>query len=335
MSSIHTAVPPLPTAWEGDRVDLDTPAGRVSLYCSFPAAVPGSAGSTAQPSQPSQHPPLLLVHSVNAAASAAEVAPLFNHYRTRRPVYALELPGYGFSDRSDRVYSLRLMTDAVHAAVTWVREKSGGGPIDVLAVSLACEFVARVQCEAPGAFRRMAMVSPTGFRGPKLRYGPTGSSLGLPWLHRVLRWRPWREAIFNGLTRPAVVRYFLQRTWGAKVIDEYLWRYCVVTARQPGARHAPLYFVSAFLFSNDVNTLYESLDIPVWVSMATRGDFTDYQGRVTVKSKPNWQFHAVTGGALPYFEDLAAFTRLLDPFWSSGEVNAQRESSPNFPSPFS
>jgi pimeloyl-ACP methyl ester carboxylesterase len=49
--------------------------------------------------------PLLLIHSVNAAASAYEVRPLFDHYRGRRPVYALDLPGFGQSDRSDRLYS--------------------------------------------------------------------------------------------------------------------------------------------------------------------------------------------------------------------------------------
>ena len=49
-----------------------------------------------------QGPPLLLVHSVNAAASAAEVRPLHEHYRATRTVLSLDLPGYGFSDRSDR-----------------------------------------------------------------------------------------------------------------------------------------------------------------------------------------------------------------------------------------
>lgn len=47
-------------------------------------------------------PPLLLVHSVNPAASAAEVRPLFDHYRATRTVFALDLPGFRFSDRSDR-----------------------------------------------------------------------------------------------------------------------------------------------------------------------------------------------------------------------------------------
>jgi hypothetical protein len=106
----------------------------------------------------------------------------------------------------------------------------------------------------------------------------------------------------------------LQRTWGSKDIDEALWRYDVLTTRQPGAKHAPLYFLSAHLFAADINTLYEKLACPVWVSMATRGDFTNYKGRTTVAQHANWQFVLMQGGALPYFEDLAAFTAQSDPF---------------------
>src|SRR5690606_14489158 len=45
---------------------------------------------------------VVLVHSVTAAASAYEMRPLFEALRGSRPVYALDLPGFGFSDRSDR-----------------------------------------------------------------------------------------------------------------------------------------------------------------------------------------------------------------------------------------
>jgi pimeloyl-ACP methyl ester carboxylesterase len=303
LNSAHRASPSpaLPKALQADRLELDTPAGRVSYYHSAPQ------DSIALP-------PLLLVHSVNATGSAAEVAPLFEHYRARRAVYALDLPGFGFSDRSERDYTPRLMTDAVLALIDVMRQAHGGVAVDVLGVSLASEFVARAQREAPHHIRRLALVSPTGFSRAKRRYGPPGSNLGMPWLYKTLTWPFWADGIYRNLTRPGVIRYFLQRTWGSKNIDEALWRYDLLTARQPGAQHAPFYFVSAFLFSNDISSLYEAIDCPVWVSMATRGDFTDYQGRTTVQSKPNWRFHAVAGGALPYFEDLPAFAAVLDPF---------------------
>ncbi len=294
----------LPLAFPAERRDLESPAGRLSLY----RAQPAGAGNGL--------PPLLLVHSINAAGSAAEVAPLFAHYRQQRAVYALELPGFGFSDRSDRPYTPRLMTDALQWALAVIQAESGGLAADVVALSLSCEFAARASCETPQLIRRLAMVSPTGFSRKKRRYGPAGSVVGPPWLLRLLRWPRWSEGVYRTLTRPAVIRYFLVRTWGSDAIDEALWRYDLLTTRQPGARFAPLYFVSAQLFSADINTLFEALTAPVWVSMATRGDFTDYQGRTTVANRSNWEFHAIDGGALPYFEDLAGFTRRLDPFWA-------------------
>ncbi|GAB5492156.1 MAG: hypothetical protein Phog2KO_23710 [Phototrophicaceae bacterium] len=50
--------------------------------------------------------PLVLLHSINAAANAYEMQPLFEHYQDDRPVYVLDLPGFGFSDRSNRDYSI-------------------------------------------------------------------------------------------------------------------------------------------------------------------------------------------------------------------------------------
>ncbi len=281
---------------------MDSPAGPISYYHATPAQAA------------KEQTPLLLIHSVNAAGSAAEVAPLFDHYRTTRPVYALDLPGFGFSSRADRAYTPRLMTDTVLTLVDVMRKAHGGAAVDVLGVSLGCEYAARAQREAPQSIRRVALVSPTGFSRAKRRYGPPGSNLGLPWLYKLFTWPFWSDGIYRNLTRPGVIRYFLQRTFGTKKIDEALWRYAVLTTRQPGSKHAPFYFVSAYLFSNDINTLYEAIDCPVCVTMATRGDFTDYQGSKTVSHKPNWHFYKVEGGALPYFEDLPAFTAVLTSF---------------------
>ena len=208
------------------------------------------------------------------------------------------------------------MTDALLAALDVMRAEHGGQAADVLAVSLSSEFAARAKYEAPHSIRRLALVSPTGFSGTKLRHGPAGGTLGLPWLYRLLSLKIWGQGIFNTLTRPGVIRYFLKRTWGAENIDEQLWQYCLITSRQPDAAKVAFYFVSGFLFSADINQLYESQEGPVWVSMPTRGDFTDYRGRHTVEGRTNWQFYAVEGGALPFFEDLTDFTQKLDPFWS-------------------
>jgi pimeloyl-ACP methyl ester carboxylesterase len=296
---------PLPPALSAPQRVIHTVAGRIHLYESTPPeALPGL-------------PPLLLVHSVNAAASAAEVRPLFEHYRRERVVVAMELPGYGLSERGDRMYTPRLMTDAIHAVLEDLARVYGPQPVDVLALSLASEFAARAAMEAPQRVAHLALVSPTGLSGMRPRRGAAGSTSYKPRVHAVLRWAGWSQGVFDLLTRPAVIRYFLRKTWGSPHIDPQLWPYCVRTARQDGARFAPLCFLSLAMFSRDIHTVYESLQCPVWISMATRGDFTNYRGLALLQTSGAWQCHKVTGGALPYFEDLPDFVTRLTPFWRS------------------
>ena len=294
------AAPSLPHAVSGERVEFDSAAGRLSIYV---------AGKGA---------PLLLIHSINAAGSAAEVRPLHEHYRATRRVFSLDLPGFGFSERSDRVYSPRLMTDAVHAATELIRARSGDAkrhaPIDALALSLSCEYLARAAAEAPAAYRSLAFVSPTGFNAGAKRRGPPGTSLGPPWAYKLVRGPGWAAPLYRGLTRPGVIRYFLRRTWGSKQIDEALLAYDVITARQPGAMYAPLYFLSAALFSADIHTVYEQLTMPVWLSHGVRGDFTDYRGTTLIEDRPNWRVSLFPTGALPHFEVPLTFATAYNAF---------------------
>src|ERR1700753_2609351 len=115
------AAPLLPPALPGSRISFESDAGQLTLY---------SSGSGQRP--------LLLVHSINAAASSAEVRPIYERYCSRRSTYALDLPGFGLSERSDRPYTVRLMTDAIHAAVARIQRECGGQKVDVLGVSLSC-----------------------------------------------------------------------------------------------------------------------------------------------------------------------------------------------------
>lgn len=256
--------------------------------------------------------PLVLVHSVNAAASVAEVRPLFEHFKATRTVWALDLPGFGHSVRRDVDYTPRLMTDALHALR---RQIGGSGAVDALAVSLGCEFLARAAAERPADWGRIALVSPTGMNGTTPRRGPAQGTRQVPGLLPVLSFPLWSSALFNGLTKPGVVRYFLEKTFGSKTIDERLWEDAVATAREPGARHAPLAFLSARLFSADVTSVYEALAQPVWASHGTVGDFTDYRGKVLFEGRPNWRFSVFEGcGALPYFQQPARFAAEFQAF---------------------
>jgi pimeloyl-ACP methyl ester carboxylesterase len=262
-------------------------------------------------------PPLLLVHSVNAAASVAEVQPLIDAFAARRSVFAPDLPGFGASDRSDRAYTPRLMTDALHDSVAEIRRRHGEVPIDALALSTGCEFIARAAMEDPRAFRSLALASPTGFMGTTPRRGRPGSTRAISGMLALLRGPGWGGALFRGLTKPGVVRYFLRRTFGRDEIDPALWAAAVQAAQAPGAEHAPLHFLAGHLFSADIHTVYDALAMPVWMSHGVRGDFTDYRGKAFVEKKPNWRFRVFETGAIPWFEQREEFVAAYAQFLAS------------------
>ena len=297
----------LPAALSGERREIDCPAGRLSYY----AAGPDEHASSAAPAN---RTPLLLLHSINAAGSAYEVRPLFEHYRQQRPVYAPDLPGFGFSDRSDRPYLPRLMTDAVHAMVAEIQRVHGEVPVDVIGVSLASEYAARAAVEAPRRFRSVALVSPTGFNRGAPFNGAPSSHRGIAWLRRFFFNPRWSDRLYGWLTQRAVIRYFLKKTWGSAQIDEGLLDYNVLTTRQPGSKFAPYWFVSAHLFSADITRVYQSLTMPVWMVHGVRGDFVDYRHKATYAGLPNWTFDVMPTGALPYFERRDEFVARYEVF---------------------
>jgi pimeloyl-ACP methyl ester carboxylesterase len=292
---------PLPPALAGERRVFGGRAGQLSAYLNGPPRAP----------------PLLLIHSINAAASAYEVKPIYDRLAGERRVIAPDLPGFGFSDRRPRDYSIRLYTDAVHDALDLVAEECGAQPVDVLAVSLASEFAARAITETPARARTLTLVTPTGFARLAPTQGAPESSREVPGLLRALRVPLWRRPLFDALTSRASIRYFLQRTYGRKEVDEAMVDYDYLSTHQPDAENAPLAFLSARLFSRDVRSVYARLTLPVWVPHATRGDFRDFSQAGWAQARGHWRFEPLPTGALPHFEMPDAFADKLRAFLSA------------------
>jgi pimeloyl-ACP methyl ester carboxylesterase len=289
-----------PPALTGTRQEVDDPlVGRLSWYQAGPTK-PGASAT-----------PLVLLHSVNAAASAYEMKPLYEHYGRERPVYALDLPGFGFSERSDRPYSPRLMTDAIHALLAEIRREHGAVQVDALAVSLSAEFLARAAVESPEAFSSLALVSPTGIGRTMPGVGPEGSTSGRSTPLRVLKLLGLRRWLFDQLTRRRSIRYFLRKAWGSRRIDIGLLEYAYSTSRPKGAEFAPLRFVAGLLFSGDSGSLYRTLVQPVLAVRGIRGGFVDHHIH-DMADRPNWTVKVLPTGSLPYFESPAEFVRYYD-----------------------
>lgn len=318
MAASPTRPSPLPAALDAERRVLGGRAGNLGCYV---------AG---------QGRPMLLVHSINAAGSAYEVKPIFEHAIRSRRVHALDLPGFGSSDRSDRYYEPGLYVAAIHDVLDAIEAESGPMPVDVLAISLSSEFVARAAIQRPASVRTLAMVTPTGFsRSYAAPSSTSPATREVPGLYKFFTFPLWSEAIYDLLVSRRSIRYFLERTFGSKAIDEGMLEYDYLTAHQPGAKNAPYAFVSGRLFSRDIPSVYQQLEMPVWVPHATRGDFKDFSAAGWTKARPNWLLQPYDAGALPHFEQPDRFRADYDRFLqvATADQLSSGPSEPRSPSP--
>lgn len=262
-----------------------------------------------------QGEPILMLHSVNAAASAFEMRPAFDAMVATHRVFVPDLPGFGQSDRSDRRYDVPLYIAAIEDALQAIEEACGAQRVHVLALSLASEFAARVALQRPQRIASLGLISATGLdrRSDQMRKAP-GSDREMAGVYAAVSWAPWSQGLFDLLvTRPSI-RFFLRKAWGRREIDEALFEYSWRSAHQPGARFAPLAFLSGRLFSADIRTVYESLSLPVWLAHGVRGDFQDFSAAEQLLGRPNWSRQVFQTGALLHFEQSQAFTAAYTSF---------------------
>lgn len=290
---------PLPDAVPAERrVFTSRAAGQVSYYRG-----PVETGR-----------PLVLVHSINAAASAYEMRPLFLNYREQRPVFAIDLPGYGFSERSRRVYSPGLYETAL---LDFLKTQVGQ-PADVVALSLGSEFAARASLVQPDLFNSLVMISPTGFnsgqddpRSQKASRNGTGDLL-----HPLFSFPLWALPFYDLIATRASIQYFLQKSFiGA--VPSTLVEYDYATAHQPGAEHAPLYFISGKLFTPRVRQdVYQRVQTPTLI-LYDRDNFTNFSTLPDLlATNPAWQaVRLVPTLGLPQFERLEDTVEVMDKFW--------------------
>jgi pimeloyl-ACP methyl ester carboxylesterase len=272
---------------------------------------------------------LVLLHSINAAPSAMEIRPLFEHYRDKRPVMAPDLPGFGLSDRAAVSYS------AVQYA-RWIAQwlKDFKSPPDIVVLSLTGEFVARAILEQGTRVRSLTLISPTGMGTASPPSLPDGSRL-----ERVLN-SPWvGQSLFRALTTKASIRWFLNKAFVGQT-PEYLVQYAWETARQPGAHLVPLKFLTFSLFTEQaMSRLYSRLTLPCLVlydddpniGFERLSELADANDQWTIKrlvpsmGLPHWELPADTIKALDDFWGLSAQDAALSD--DVAEQSARRESA--------
>jgi pimeloyl-ACP methyl ester carboxylesterase len=239
--------------------------------------------------------------------------PLFECFRWRRPTYALDLPGFGLSDRAALPYSPALFA----AVMTELGHKlRGHAAIDVVALGRGAEVAARAVRDDRGLARSLVLIEPSGLSTP---HGAAFESLASR-VAGVLGGRADRRLYAMATWGPLLRRAIAARFVGPP--DEPLLAYSHKTARIAGAHHAPMQAARNGPTPAQAALLYREVTIPVLVihgGSDDRGPELDAflrgrSNRVAVRIAP-------TRG-LPHFECRSETAAVLDGFWQSVPVAA-------------
>jgi len=251
--------------------------------------------------------PLVLLHSINAAPSAMEVAPLFNAYRGKRPVYALDLPGFGQSQRGPLAYSPSFFAQCLHDFLMALE----GEPADIVALSLTTEFAARALGELSAPANSLVGISPTGFS----RRQPPGESVSRK-VDKVVGTPVLGRGLFRLLTSRPSIRFFLSKAFVGST-PKPLLDYAQQTARVTDAHYGPFAFLSMRLFTPSApTTLYSKVSQPFLV-LHDRDPNVDFaELPAFVDGRNNVQVDQVAPSlGLPHWELLPETVTALDAFW--------------------
>lgn len=176
-------------------------------------------------------PPLLLLHSIGLWSWSVEwraVAPVLAEHYT---VHALDLLGFGRSDRPRVAYSARLYL----ALIADFARRIAGTPVALVGAGLCGAYAVELAASDPARFPIVALVAPTGLA--RLRERATAMDdagrrlVDAP----IVGTAAWNARVSRGALRAALEASYYR---DARV-DDGLVAAAVATTHQPGAKHAP------------------------------------------------------------------------------------------------
>lgn len=251
-------------------------------------------------------PPVLLLHSIHAAASSYEWRHNLEPLAASNRVYALDLLGFGRSDRPNTRYTaqlyMRLIDDFARLVI--------GAPVVLVGSSLSGAYAITLGAQDPASYPGIVAIGPSGLSKlsePGRKVTPA----------RVLAVAPVvGTSVFNALVSRRSLRHYLERVYRDDsrvtnaVIDAYY-----TTSHQPGAQHAPAAFLAGDL-NVDVAPAVRRLRQPlllIWGEQASQVPVEDAHRFRTLKRDVEMAIFDPSGD-LPHDEQADGFNQLVGQF---------------------
>lgn len=243
--------------------------------------------------------PLVLLHSINAVASAHEMRPLARAFlRDRdRPVYALEWLGFGHSDRPEIEYTPDVLEDQLEHWLERVIRPAGGA--DIVGLSLGATYAAEVARRRPDLVRSLVALEPAGL-------GDEPAEIGRGWARLLFTLPGVQRAFYDRLTTPeALTRFARQHLFTPEfgVPDEYV-NFAVETARVEGAPHPLDDFLSGRMAVDEALETFRRLRQPLLVIHGTVENrrMESYTRLPELDGRPNVSVVSLPTGSMPHWE---------------------------------
>jgi pimeloyl-ACP methyl ester carboxylesterase len=269
--------------------------------------------------------PVILLHSINAAAWAFDWRQNLPALAESYKVYAPDLPGFGRSERRPIRYEALSYIEFVREFAHLVREQTGQAPA-VIASSLVASYVISVAAAEPELFSSLLLIAPTGLQ--RLDFPPGQRAARA---NHILHGKVG-DILFGLLTTRFSTKVFLGRDGyysKAKVtkdvVDGY-WR----ASHQPRAKFAPVSFITFYL-NHSVQDEWPKVQSPVlivWGKEATTTPARDADRFIELR--PATELHLFEATRLSLQDEAAADFNRVALEWlakSSQEKPKKPESS--------
>jgi pimeloyl-ACP methyl ester carboxylesterase len=262
--------------------------------------------------------PLVLIHGIYAGASSFEFRRVFAQLAENHRVFALDLLGFGLSDRPRIIYTPDLYVALIQ---DFIRQVVGGmdHPVQVIASTLGAAFTIRAAAERPDLFDRLALIEPTGIQD--LASDPESNS-HVFW-RSLLRTPLLGQSVYNTIASRPGIRFFLRTSYDNRdEVSDDLIDYYYTQAHQPNARYAAASFIAGAL-DTPVDEEYMRLTMPILLLWGKNARFTPLEhARAFRQLNSRTDLRVFECGALPQDELPAEFTRAVDS-WLRAPIRPQ------------